>query len=126
MNIHLSSQDLCICMCVCVYVHVCVKKKVRQAVSDQALRDLKEENNKLSRTQNITYDKIETQQYIKRMNPTAAKTIFKCRAKTLNIKDHMRYKFSDSACRWCGIGDETLEHLKQLLYKHCALRWLSE
>ena len=87
------------------------KKKVRQAISDQALKDLKAENKKLSRTQNINYNKIETQQYIRRMNPTAAKTIFKCRAKTLNIKDHMRYKFSDTACRWCGIGDETIDHI---------------
>ena len=41
----------------------------------------------------------------------AARTIFKCRAKTLSIKEHMEYRFKDLSCRWCGISDETLEHI---------------
>ena len=45
------------------------------------------------------------------MYPGAAKTILKCRAKTLKIKDHMSYKFNEYSCRWCGVSDETLEHI---------------
>ena len=39
------------------------------------------------------------------------KTIFKCRSKTLNIKDHTKFKNSDCICRWCGSDDETLQHI---------------
>ena len=45
------------------------------------------------------------------MLSVAAKIILKCRAKTLKIKDHMRYKFSEYSCRWCGVSDETLDHI---------------
>ena len=45
------------------------------------------------------------------MEPSEAKIIFKCRSKTLQIKDHMKYKYSDMSCRWCGVAEETLEHV---------------
>ena len=51
------------------------------------------------------------QKYLKAMYPGAAKTIFKCRAKTLNIKEHTKYKHADCLCRWCGVCDETLNHV---------------
>ena len=35
-----------------------------------------------------------------------------CRSQTLNIKEHMKYKFQeDQCCRWCGISDESLQHV---------------
>ena len=45
------------------------------------------------------------------MSTTMAKIIFKCRSKTLSIKDHSRFKYSDNLCRWCGVDDETLQHI---------------
>ena len=45
------------------------------------------------------------------MNPGRAKVVFKCRSKTLNIKDHTRYQQDDNLCRWCGANAETLEHI---------------
>ena len=83
------------------------KKKVKIAIYNQAFKDLKEECESKSKTKNITYEKFETQEYIKTMSPCVAKTIFKCRAKTLKIKEHMKFKFSDFSCRWCGVSDET-------------------
>lgn len=87
------------------------KKKVKSAVTNQAYKDLTNECKLKKKTSNLRYEKLETQKYIKVMYPGAAKIIFKCRAKTLNIKEHMTYKYNDSVCRWCGICDEKLEHI---------------
>ena len=54
------------------------KKKVKEAVFDQALKDLTNENHGKTRTKNITFNKLETQDYLKQMNPSDARTIFKC------------------------------------------------
>lgn len=87
------------------------KRKVRIVIRNKAFEELKKDNASKTKTKNIIYDKYETQQYIKSMYPGAAKIILKCRAKTLKIKDHMRYKFTEYSCRWCGVSDETLEHV---------------
>ena len=88
------------------------KEKVKKAVRDQAISELLKENSTKTRTKNITFNnKLETQEYIKQMSPSEAKIIFKCRSRTLNIKEHMKYKFSDTSCRWCGVAEETLEHV---------------
>ena len=87
------------------------KKQVKIAVNQKAFEDLRNDCESKKKTQNIRYTKFETQEYIKVMYPGAAKTIFKCRAKTLNIKEHTQYKHVDFQCRWCGVCDETLEHV---------------
>ena len=87
------------------------KRKVRIAIRNKAFEELKKDNASKTKTKNITYNKYETQEYVKSMYPGAAKIILKCRAKTLKIKDHMRYKFTEYSCRWCGVSDETLEHV---------------
>ena len=87
------------------------KRKVKTAINAQAFEDLKGECSSKTKTQNIRFEKFETQEYIKSLYPNLAKTILKCRAKTLNIKSHMKYKFKDSLCRWCGVTDETLPHI---------------
>ena len=87
------------------------KKKVKVAIRNQAFEDLKKECGSKKKTENIQYTTFETQDYIKLLYPNIARTIFKCRAKTLNIKSHTKFKFKDSLCRWCGVTDETLEHI---------------
>ena len=87
------------------------KRKIKKAVREKAFNELTLENSTMSRTKNVLYEKLETQKYIQTLNPHTAKTIFKCRSKTLNIKEHMKYKFSDLSCRWCGIKEETLSHI---------------
>ena len=87
------------------------KIKVKKAVNDYAFKRLKEECKNKSKTQNITYDKFATQEYIKTMNPDCARIIFKCRSKTLNIREHTKYQNVHETCRWCGVTDETLEHV---------------
>ena len=87
------------------------KKKVKKAVREKAFEELKLENATKTKTQQITFHKFETQKYIQTLNPSAAKIIFKCRSRTLRIKDHMKFKFKDTSCRWCGVGEETLGHI---------------
>ena len=87
------------------------KKKVKKAVFDQALKDLSQENEEKTRTRDIKFNTFNTQEYIQKLNPGDARVIFKCRSKTLSIKEHMSYKFSDTSCRWCGVAEETLGHI---------------
>ena len=87
------------------------KLKVKQAVRAYAFEKLKEECQSKAKTQNLKYEEFRTQDYIKTMYPNMAKVIFRCRSKTLNIKDHTKFKNSDCICRWCGSDDETLEHI---------------
>ena len=89
----------------------CYKKMVKKAVAGKALKDLSEQNDEKKRTRTLKFDSISTQKYLKTMDPKFARTIFKCRSKTLNIKEHMAYKFSDQTCRWCGVCEETLQHV---------------
>ena len=84
---------------------------VKKAVAEKALKDLSEQNDEKKRTRTLKFDSITTQKYVKTMDPKFAKTIFKCRSKTLSIKEHMAYKFSDQTCRWCGVCEETLQHV---------------
>ena len=44
------------------------------------------------------------------MFPSYSKTVFKCRSQTLDIKDHLTYKYSDRMCRRCGVAEETTDH----------------
>ena len=87
------------------------KKWVKVAVANQAFNELQCENQQKKRTNKLKYEKLETRNYIKQLDTTSARTIFKCRAQTLSIKEHMEYRFKDLSCRWCGISDETLEHI---------------
>ena len=88
------------------------KKRVKMAVAKKALEELLDENKGKKRTANWEYEKLETQKYIRNLDPASARIIFKCRAKTLNIKSHMKFKYKeDLSCRWCGICEESLEHI---------------
>lgn len=86
-------------------------KRIKESVLGRAFSDLQRENSEKTRTQNIIHNKFEAQKYITHMHPTSAKIIFKCREKTLKIKEHMKFKFDDMSCRWCGVGEETLSHV---------------
>ena len=95
------------------------KKKVKKAVAESAFEELKRQNEMKSRTKGIRYEKFEVQNYVKKMDPWEAKLIFKCRSKTLSIKDHMQFKYNENSCRWCGIGEETLSHIVNCGNEEC-------
>ena len=87
------------------------KIKVKKAVRDYAFEMLKTDCQSKSKTQHMKYEEFKTQEYIKKMYPDDAKIVFRCRSKTLNIKQHTMYQNRSLECRWCGVTDETLQHI---------------
>ena len=94
------------------------KKKVKFEVKKVAFEELKRECRSKEKTEKLEYDELKTQEYLTKLSPSQSKVIFKCRSKTLNIKEHMQYKYNNNNhCRWCGVSDETLEHIVNCGYE---------
>ena len=88
------------------------KENVKKAVRKVVFENLKEECKSKKQTGMLEYTEFRTQTYLHKLYPNHSRTIFKCRSKTLNIKEFMQYKYRDeNHCRWCGISDETLKHI---------------
>ena len=88
------------------------KQRVKKAVKKVAFEDLKRESKSKEKTNKIEYSEFEPQKYMTGLYHNHSKIIFRCRSKTLNIKEHMQYKYKENMhCRWCGISEETLSHV---------------
>ena len=88
------------------------KQKVKKAIRTKAFENLRKEAKEQSKTKEIEYTKFIPQEYIIKLNPTHSRIIFQCRSKSLNIKEYQNYKYENGGhCRWCGVVDETLEHV---------------
>ena len=85
--------------------------RVKKAVIETAFTELKDSCRSLKKTADLSYQKFETQEYLLKMFPSQAKTIFKWRSKTLDIKTHLTYKYTDTLCRGCGIAEESVDHV---------------
>jgi hypothetical protein len=88
-------------------------------VKNQAFQELKIECSSKKNTKDIEYTEFKKQKYITKLLPNHSTIIFKCRSKTLNIKEWMNYRYQDHEkhCRWCGVSDETLNHVVNCGYK---------
>ena len=84
---------------------------VKKSVETVAFSSLVQECTAKKKTADLTYDKLETQEYLRTLYPNQARIMFKCRSKTLDIKTHSTYKYEDQICRKCGVHDETLGHV---------------
>ena len=88
------------------------KRKVKKAIEEKAFEKLKQAVREKSKTKELQYNKFDTQEYILKLNPNHSRIIFQCRSKSLNIKKQQNYKYINGGhCRWCGVVDETLEHI---------------
>ena len=89
------------------------KERVKKAVKKKAFEELNLECQNKENTKHIHYPEFKKQKYIDKLYPNHSSIIFRCRSKTLNIKVWMKYMFGDgdNHCRWCGICDETLDHV---------------
>ena len=85
-------------------------KLVKAAVNETALRQLLEECQSLKKTATLHYSELKLQEYWEHLFPSQSKLVFKWRSKTLDLKTHATYKFSDTLCRNCKIHEETPEH----------------
>ena len=94
------------------------KRKIKLAVKKVALEELVAECKSKEKTRNLIYSDLKNQEYMSKLYPNHSKVIFKCRSKTLNIKEYMQYKYrNNNHCRWCGVSDETLEHVVNCGYE---------
>ena len=87
------------------------RKRTREAVEKKALAELLTECTALKKTSQLQYERLQVQDYLLKLPPHQARVVFRWRSKTLAIKTHQTYKFSDSICRLCGSCDETVEHV---------------
>ena len=86
-------------------------RQVRKKIEETALTNLCAECKSLKKTSDLQYQRLETQDYLLKCFPGQARTIFKWRSKTLNLKLHSTYKYSDEMCRGCGVCEESAEHV---------------
>ena len=87
------------------------KALVDTSVQDFALKELNSENASKSKSKQLSYTSLKLLSYLQNLFPSKSRTIFKCRSKTLDIKDHKPFKFKDRLCRRCGSEMEDLEHV---------------
>ena len=88
------------------------KQKIKKAVVQVAFKELQRECQGKEKTKQLSYKELKAQSYITTLYPNHSKIIFKCRSRTLSIKQHMKYKYGDDqSCRWCGICDESFQHI---------------
>ena len=64
----------------------------------------------MKKTANLQYKELKVQEYLSQLYPSQARLVFKWRSKTLDLKTHLTYKYSDKSCRICKSNDETPEH----------------
>ena len=84
---------------------------VNTSVKKLALRELVDEVKTKKKTKHLIYTELQTQSYLLNFYPTQARTIFKSRCQTLDIKSHLTYRYDDLCCRVCGEGEESLIHV---------------
>ena len=87
------------------------KDLVKRKTAEVAFKELTEECKSKSKTKNIQYGSLKGAEYLQHLYPSQAKVIFQARSKTLDIKEHRQYKFSDMKCRKCKEEDETFTHI---------------
>ena len=85
-------------------------RKVKASVTATALHQLVAECQGLKKTANLQYKELKLQEYFCHLYPSQARLVFKWRSKTLDVKSHLTYKYSDSLCRICKLTEETPEH----------------
>ena len=58
------------------------------------------------KTSTLQYKDLATQDYLLHLFPDQARTMFKWRSRTLDLKSHLSYKYNDLLCRGCKEADE--------------------
>ena len=84
---------------------------VNKGVYHTSFAALKAECGVMKKTAHLCYNTFGMQEYLKVLFPSQARLILQSRCKTLDIKSHRTYKYSDLLCRGCNSVDETLEHV---------------
>ena len=87
------------------------KELVKSKIKAVAFKELHSECMEKSKTKDIVYSTLKVAEYLQHLYPPQSKVIFQARSKTLDIKEHRQYKYSDMKCRRCKVHDETFSHI---------------
>ena len=92
------------------------KKIVKQKTVEAAFKYLMEQKNKPGKNtkiKNIEYKALCIQEYLLEgnMNTELSKIIYKMRGKTLDIKEHKKWKYDNNLCIGCSKNVETESEL---------------
>ena len=88
------------------------KRTVENKIKAYALKELNQEMGDLKHGDTReTYKELETQSYMKTLQPTKSRKLFHIRTGVLDVKTVRRYWYSDGVCRLCNKTDETVDHI---------------
>ena len=89
------------------------KTLVKEKTKEAAFKYLLEEKSKQTNILDLQYTKLEIQEYMCEgsRNKEIAKVIYKARGKSLDIKTHKKWKYSDLMCIGCGEEVETVDEI---------------
>ena len=87
------------------------KQIVKQKVAEAGFKYLLEEKSRQTKIMDISYTKLEIQEYLVEGNKNTelSKVIFKARGMTLDLKTLNKWKYKDDICVGCGMKSETVE-----------------
>ena len=91
---------------------------MKKAIEGTAFLDLCTQCSSLKKTSSLRYECFGTQDYLLKLFPGQARTVFKWRSKTLDLKSHSTYKYDDELCRGCGTCNESAEHVVNCNQEH--------
>ena len=89
------------------------KKLLKEKVNSAAFLYLEEQKIKQKKIKDIVYSRLEMQEYLLDGDRDArvSKMIFKARGRTLDIKLHKKWKYSDTLCTGCQVNEESGEEI---------------
>ena len=94
------------------------KKEVKEKITKYALSQMNHQGrNKSKAIKLLPYDKLNRQAYFNSIDTEMSRQIFKIRAGVFDIKTFCRYRYEDSICRLCGVGEEDIDHI----IKECGI-----
>ena len=88
------------------------KSIIKRSVTSTCLMQLNVQKESLSIGSSIpNYTTMRRNAYYNNLSPQHARTMFRIRSGTLDVKVMRRYLYDDTLCRLCGQGDEDVEHI---------------
>ena len=88
------------------------KKQVNERVEATVIKQYNEEYKKGKMTRAYhPLEKLELKEYMKELKPSRARTLFKVRSKTIDLRNVRKYQYKTHSCRLCGDGEESINHV---------------
>ena len=89
------------------------KKLIKEKTRLEAFKFLESEKSKQSKICEISYKRLEMQEYLLLgdRNPKVSKVVFKARSKTLDVKVQRKWKYDDLYCSGCFQNEESPDEI---------------